>query len=375
VGEGGWGEGGDGEAAFPTQPAAPPRTHRAFPHPTPRTAAGFFDPKGITGGVTFGGSPVTGNWSMLPLPMWFNATVAALPFGPRGTTTAGANFFRGSLTISGAPTDTYMTLCGWNKGTMWVNGNHVGRYWETQGPQHAFYVPAPLLQSGANDIVIFEQHATNAAATINFVAAPDFTGAVCKAAGEAAPTPAAPKDDVPARAASRPVFPAPTPSAPAPAAAAATAPAACAAPAAGMVLSLQDCGNSAATQWTFTPVGPASAVAGAVSLRAAPSLCVVVAGTNPTTGSPNLELGACDATLKDRTQHFMYYDTLASAPVMALAAIPGAGMCWDCAGGGSGVGTLMEVYGCTGGANQAWDWDASNGQFKGRGSGLCLAAC
>jgi len=39
---------------------------------------------------------------------------------------------------------------------VWVNGFLLGRYWETAGPQHALYAPAPLLRAGANEVVVLD---------------------------------------------------------------------------------------------------------------------------------------------------------------------------------------------------------------------------
>ena len=37
---------------------------------------------------------------------------------------------------------------------MWVNGFALGRYWESQGPQHTLFVPAPVLQLGSNTLMV-----------------------------------------------------------------------------------------------------------------------------------------------------------------------------------------------------------------------------
>jgi beta-galactosidase len=36
-----------------------------------------------------------------------------------------------------------------------VNGHNLGRTWEI-GPQHSLYLPAPWLQKGANEVVVFD---------------------------------------------------------------------------------------------------------------------------------------------------------------------------------------------------------------------------
>ena len=103
----------------------------------PSRRAAFFDPKGITGGVKFGGAALTGNWTVFPMPLDFNNSVSRLPFAPSSGPVTGPTFYRGSLNIAGAPTDTYISFCGWNKGT--VSGAAAG----TLARPRAAYVPRP----------------------------------------------------------------------------------------------------------------------------------------------------------------------------------------------------------------------------------------
>lgn len=44
----------------------------------------------------------------------------------------------------------------WNKGIVIVNNFNLGRYWKI-GPQQSLYLPAPFLQVGVNNIIIFEE--------------------------------------------------------------------------------------------------------------------------------------------------------------------------------------------------------------------------
>ena len=50
--------------------------------------------------------------------------------------------------------DTFLDTRGWGKGTVVVNGHHLGRFWSI-GPQQTLYVPGPWLRKGGNDIVVF----------------------------------------------------------------------------------------------------------------------------------------------------------------------------------------------------------------------------
>ena len=49
----------------------------------------------------------------------------------------------------------------WPKGCVWVNGHHLGRYWEV-GPQHRLYLPATFLKTGKNEVVVFDMTRINA---------------------------------------------------------------------------------------------------------------------------------------------------------------------------------------------------------------------
>lgn len=53
------------------------------------------------------------------------------------------------------PADTFLNLRGWGKGTAFLNGLNLGRFWDL-GPTHYFYIPAPLLKKGRNTIILFE---------------------------------------------------------------------------------------------------------------------------------------------------------------------------------------------------------------------------
>jgi len=327
---------------------------------------GFFDPKGLSG-ATFGGNALAGNWSVYNLEMAFGE-VANAAFGPLPAP-AGPAFFRGSLAVSGAPADTYISLCGWTKGFVLINGFNIGRYWETAGPQHAFYVPASLLKTGANDVVVFEQHAPAANVSVSFGAVPDFTGAICGLSR----TPAAPAKESPSSPSSSS-----SPSPPAPL----RPVGACAAPAAGLAVTLQDCAATPAANvgFSFAAVGPPEARAGALQLGAS-GLCVAA---DLSQGTKPLVLAPCAAGLADRSQHFLWFETPAANPqppsaFMALGALPNAvGQCVDVTGGGGAPGQAVGLYGCTGGQNQAWSVAANSSAasaIASAASGLCLAAC
>ncbi|XP_066945633.1 beta-galactosidase-1-like protein 2 [Macrobrachium rosenbergii] len=65
--------------------------------------------------------------------------------------------YRGVFEITEAPKDTFLDMSGWNKGVVFINGFNVGKYWK-EGPPRTLYVPGPLLRTGLNEIITFEQY-------------------------------------------------------------------------------------------------------------------------------------------------------------------------------------------------------------------------
>ena len=62
--------------------------------------------------------------------------------------------FRATLKLNEVA-DTYIDMSKWRKGTIYVNGYNLGRYWSV-GPQYSLYCPAPFLRKGDNEIDIVE---------------------------------------------------------------------------------------------------------------------------------------------------------------------------------------------------------------------------
>jgi beta-galactosidase len=108
----------------------------------------MLDRKGITEGVRLG-QQFLFDWIIYPLPL---ENLSNLKWGqPVRTTPA---FFRGSFQIDECQ-DTFLSLPGWSKGVVFINGFNLGRYWEI-GPAKTLYVPAPILHEGENELVVFE---------------------------------------------------------------------------------------------------------------------------------------------------------------------------------------------------------------------------
>ena len=105
--------------------------------------------KGLLGGVLHQGQYVHG-YTARPIPL---EDISRLSFQP-GTTSEPLSFFRTTLEVA-EPADAFLALPGWGKGYVWINGVLLGRYWK-QGPQQTLYVPAPLLETGVNEIIHLE---------------------------------------------------------------------------------------------------------------------------------------------------------------------------------------------------------------------------
>lgn len=105
--------------------------------------------KGITLSVQVDTNDLT-NWTVYPLPL---DDLSGLTF-KRDEHPQGPAFWHGSFDVTKVA-GTFLDMRGWNKGNAWVNGHHLGRFWNI-GPQQTLYVPAPWLHKGHNDIVVLE---------------------------------------------------------------------------------------------------------------------------------------------------------------------------------------------------------------------------
>uniref|UniRef100_A0A3B5A540 Beta-galactosidase n=1 Tax=Stegastes partitus TaxID=144197 RepID=A0A3B5A540_9TELE len=65
-------------------------------------------------------------------------------------------FFMGRLFVYGYPSDTFVKMPGWEKGVVFINGLNLGRYWSI-GPQQTLYLPGPFINSGINQVIVFEE--------------------------------------------------------------------------------------------------------------------------------------------------------------------------------------------------------------------------
>ena len=121
-----------------------------------------FQRKGIFGKVTADGTALE-NWKYYNLNLdekqlskidWSKASPAGDTAGSNDDKSGTPSFTRFHFEVDEA-CDTYLDFAGWGKGCIFLNGFNLGRFWEI-GPQKRLYVPAPLLRTGTNEVIIFE---------------------------------------------------------------------------------------------------------------------------------------------------------------------------------------------------------------------------
>lgn len=108
--------------------------------------------KGITESVLLNGRELKG-WQMFGLPF---EHVDDIIFSDKNNNKSheGPQLKRGHFNIE-EPGDTYFDMTKWGKGCIWINGHHLGRYWDI-GPQQTIYVPAEWLKKGSNEVIVLE---------------------------------------------------------------------------------------------------------------------------------------------------------------------------------------------------------------------------
>ncbi|HVG40645.1 MAG TPA: hypothetical protein VM888_03460, partial [Chitinophagaceae bacterium] len=106
--------------------------------------------KGITEKVTFTDKELKG-WQMFSLPF---ENINAISFANKKWNADAPVLRKGTFEIQ-TTGDTYLDMSNWGKGNVWVNGHHLGRYWEI-GPQQTVYLPVEWLKKGKNEIVVLE---------------------------------------------------------------------------------------------------------------------------------------------------------------------------------------------------------------------------
>uniref|UniRef100_A0A8C6SRL0 Beta-galactosidase n=1 Tax=Neogobius melanostomus TaxID=47308 RepID=A0A8C6SRL0_9GOBI len=103
--------------------------------------------KGIVGDIELNKKPLQDFliYSLEMKPAFINRSKPSFP-----------GFFQTKLHIKTQPKDTFVNLPGWGKGVIFVNGRNLGRYYSA-GPQQTLYLPAPWLNRGENQLMVFEE--------------------------------------------------------------------------------------------------------------------------------------------------------------------------------------------------------------------------
>lgn len=115
--------------------------------------------KGLTAPVYLNNHELE-DWFIKPLEFKKSDNVALAKWGWSQVLDLNApSFYKFSLNITGKPQDTFVDMSGWSKGVTIVNGFVLGRHFFV-GVVKTLYLPAPLLKSGINDIIIFEHYSS-----------------------------------------------------------------------------------------------------------------------------------------------------------------------------------------------------------------------
>ncbi|XP_072282552.1 beta-galactosidase-1-like protein 2 [Pyxicephalus adspersus] len=113
--------------------------------------------KGLVGDVFLRDVPLR-NFRIYSLDMnsTFISSLNSVEWSDLSEEKTGPVFFQGALEIGLSPLDTFLSMKGWKKGVVFVNGKNLGRYWDI-GPQETLYLPGTWLWPGVNEITIFEE--------------------------------------------------------------------------------------------------------------------------------------------------------------------------------------------------------------------------
>jgi len=106
--------------------------------------------KGVTEKVTLNGTELKG-WQTFSLPF---DNIQSIVFSTNKKMNDGPVIRKGVFNLEETG-DTYLDMSQWGKGCVWINGHHLGRYWQI-GPQQTMYVPVEWLKKGKNEVVVLE---------------------------------------------------------------------------------------------------------------------------------------------------------------------------------------------------------------------------
>ena len=113
--------------------------------------------KGFFGHIKTNGNAHVGKWLHVALEFDenFNERLSKSAKWQKYMFLSNPSAYRAYFSITDEPRDTFISMAGWEKGIVIINGYNLGRYWRI-GPHETLYVPASLLQTGKNEVIIFE---------------------------------------------------------------------------------------------------------------------------------------------------------------------------------------------------------------------------
>ncbi|WP_266170190.1 beta-galactosidase [Dyella subtropica] len=121
------------------------------------------DRKGIVGDVRLDAETLQ-DWQVHGLPLDDSFLAGLQPLADAASRPG--LFFRGTLKLARAA-DSYIDMSAWDKGYVWINRRLLGRYWRI-GPQQRLYCPASWFKPGANEVLVFDLHRTEATSIRGF---------------------------------------------------------------------------------------------------------------------------------------------------------------------------------------------------------------
>uniref|UniRef100_A0A8C7VFP3 Beta-galactosidase n=1 Tax=Oncorhynchus mykiss TaxID=8022 RepID=A0A8C7VFP3_ONCMY len=130
--------------------------------------------KGLVGDILLNNSPLR-DFTIYSLDMKTSFIDRFAPWMSLPHVPSFPGFFLGRMFTYGYPSDTFVKLPGWGKGVVFINGLNLGRHWYI-GPQQTLYLPGPFLNSGVNQVIVFEEQ--EADYKITFEETPDLGMAV-----------------------------------------------------------------------------------------------------------------------------------------------------------------------------------------------------
>lgn len=131
------------------------------------------EPKGIVGGVRTARGQLRG-WRFLPLSlaaMERRIADAVRQQRDGGGPLAGPVVAFGAFVLE-QEADAFLSVAGWGRGWVWVNGSMIGRY-SSEGPARTLYIPGPLLKAGRNEVTVLEL-ASSERGSMSLVGGPDL---------------------------------------------------------------------------------------------------------------------------------------------------------------------------------------------------------